>query len=225
MENLDWYVLFDKARLNGWEVGIEKFPILPKEKFYPNPENLFRALEITSPKSVRYLIIGQDPYFTSSDAGPDAIGIAFAVNPNTKNKIPPSLKRIMKNIYPSGKGGTDLTNWATSKGILLLNAALTVPADGKRSSAGKHLKLGIWDDFFRHVILQSIKANPNVHLIAWGVPAKEKLVEILREINTKYVWCYHPVASKAGEDENSFSAFWDTDVGESLKMQATTKVE
>ena len=215
MERNHLYALFGEAKLKGWEVDINNFPDLPDERFYPKPLDLFKALELIRPDAVRYLVLGQDPYFTASNDVPDAIGIAFALN-SENPKFPPSLQRILKHIHSNKEGKKDLTDWITCKGVLLLNAALTVPANNQRSSAGKHLKLGIWDEFVIQIIKQLLKVNPTVKMIAWGIPARDKLMAALIESKVPYTWCYHPVASKTGI--NSYTSFWQTELGLSLKM-------
>lgn len=216
MTGLDLYKLFQIAASKGWEVDEKKFPDIDDAKFYPNPEDIFKALELIRPEDVNYLILGQDPYYSESDSGPDAIGIAFGINPETREK-PRSLIRIMSYVYGGREGKADLTDWVEQKGILLLNAALTVPGNNDRKSAGKHLKEGLWDCFTKQIIKQLRSKNPEVEMIAWGCAAKKKLTEALNRDDTQLTWCYHPVASKAGG--NSFSAFWRTDIGRKLVMQ------
>jgi uracil-DNA glycosylase len=59
---------------------------------YPNPKNIFAALNYTPLDKLKVVIIGQDPYH-----GPDqAHGLSFSV-PN-QTAFPPSLKNIFKEI-------------------------------------------------------------------------------------------------------------------------------
>lgn len=97
------------------------------------PPTPFRALELTSLRQTRVVIVGQDPYH-----GPgQAQGLAFHVAADCK--IPPSLKNIHKelqrdlSILPPATG--ELFGWA-KQGVLLLNAVLTVE-DGKPASHAK----------------------------------------------------------------------------------------
>ncbi len=199
------------AAWQGWNPPESAFPEEIEGEFWPDRNHIFRALELISPENVRYLILGQDPYFVSTNPGhpndvPAAIGIAFGVN-NAFLPVPRSLLRIKQYIYPGGQGQSDLVEWATRHGVLLLNAALTVPRplgnDGRRQ-ARRHLKL--WRDFTRNVIQQLRLANPNAVLTAWGCPARDRLSESLGVNGPTVPWFYHPVASIAGE--NSFAQFW-----------------
>ena len=77
---------------------------------YPTKENIFTALNLTSYKDVKVVIIGQDPYHEPNQAH----GLAFSVLEGIK--LPPSLKNIYKEIESdlgivmSGTG--NLTPWA-----------------------------------------------------------------------------------------------------------------
>lgn len=126
------------------------------------PENhRFKALKLTQPKDTRVVILGQDPYPTPGQA----MGLAFSVTPETP--LPKSLINIFKemdeDIGLSPKTG-DLTHWATS-GVLLLNTALTVPAQ----DAGGHAKLG-WRTLTEQV-LATLNNHPRAFLL-WGKHAQ-----------------------------------------------------
>ena len=59
--------------------------------FPPQP---LRALQLTPPKSVRVVILGQDPYHGRGQAE----GLAFSVAPGVQ--LPPSLRNIFKELQP-----------------------------------------------------------------------------------------------------------------------------
>lgn len=85
------------------------------ERIYPASKDIFKIFE--SPLNrIRVVIVGQDPYYCEDQAN----GIAFGVNEDIQT--PPSLKNILKKSKTSDK---TLVTW-TTKGIFLLNAALTV---------------------------------------------------------------------------------------------------
>ncbi len=126
------------------------------------PENQrFKALELTKPQNTRVVILGQDPYPTPGHA----MGLAFSVKPETP--LPKSLKNIFAemdaDLGTSPKTG-DLTHWATS-GVLLLNTALTVPAN----DAGGHAKLG-WR-ILTEQVLAHLNDRPRAFLL-WGKHAQ-----------------------------------------------------
>ena len=127
---------------------------------YPLKENIFRALELTKPKDVKVVIIGQDPYHEPGQAH----GLAFSVPYGVK--IPGSLNHIFQEIemeldiatLPTG----NLERWA-NQGVLLLNATLTVEA-GK---AGSHQKFG-WQQFTSEIIKQLSQQYNNIAFLLWG---------------------------------------------------------
>ncbi len=131
------------------------------ETVFPPQTQIFRALELTPPESVRCVIVGQDPYHTPGVAN----GLAFSANPGCK--IPPSLRNIFKELA-SDIGcpmptGPDLTPWAL-RGVLLLNATLTVRA----GAAGSHSKWG-WQSVTEELLRVCYEALPQaVMFLLWG---------------------------------------------------------
>lgn len=123
---------------NGWEpLFLEEFSkdyfkslkaFLEKEyaqkTVYPPKRLILNAFDLTAPKDVKAVILGQDPYINPGQA----MGLAFSVP--SPVPPPPSLVNIFKEIEgetgrPSVAEGGDLTCWA-KQGVLLLNTSLTV---------------------------------------------------------------------------------------------------
>jgi len=120
------------------------------------------------------VILGQDPYHNFNQAH----GLAFSVCPPTA--APPSLKNMyiaLKNDYPSftappQRGGL-LTPWA-ERGVLLLNACLTVRAH----EANSHANRG-WERFTQRVIdTVAARRSGGVVFMAWGSPAGKRVQKI-----------------------------------------------
>ena len=134
---------------------------------YPPAKQVFTALELTPPKAVKAVILGQDPYH-----GPNqAHGLAFSVRPGVRP--PASLVNIFKElkadlgiVAPPGLG--DLTPWARH-GVLLLNAVLTV-RDGQPLS---HKNKG-WEQFTDSVIRAVGGGGERVAFVLWGAHAQKK---------------------------------------------------
>jgi uracil-DNA glycosylase len=134
---------------------------------YPPAKQIFTALELTPPKAVRAVVLGQDPYH-----GPNqAHGLAFSVRPGVRP--PASLVNIFKElktdlgiVAPPGLG--DLTAWA-KHGVLLLNAVLTV-RDGQPLS---HKNKG-WEQFTDAVIRAVGGGGERVAFVLWGAHAQKK---------------------------------------------------
>ena len=135
--------------------------------FPPHP---LRALQLTSPESVRVVILGQDPYHGRGQAE----GLAFSVAPGVA--LPPSLRNIFKELqrdlgmpppaFP--QPGGSLVRWA-QQGVLLLNTCLTVEEGLPASHAGRGWEL-LTDAVIRQV---SQDAAPAVFML-WGAHAQSK---------------------------------------------------
>ena len=141
---------------------------------YPNMNDIFNALKITPFKSVKAVILGQDPYHGEGQA----MGLSFSV-PNGI-PLPPSLVNIFKELsldlsIPPAKSG-DLTKWA-KEGVLLLNTALTVRA----GQANSHSKKG-WEVLTDSIIKKLSDYNENIVFILWGNNARsnKKLIDATR---------------------------------------------
>ena len=126
----------------------------------PPQNQIFRALKLTQPEEVKVVIIGQDPYHTIGQAN----GLAFSIT--NGSSIQPSLRNIFKelvtDIHCPAPTTTDLTPWA-ERGVLLLNATLTVEAHKANSHAG----IG-WDTFTGEIFSACMKLPQPVVFLAWG---------------------------------------------------------
>ena len=133
---------------------------------FPPKNKILRALNLTDYKSVRVVILGQDPYHGVGEAN----GLAFAVSDGIK--LPPSLKNIYKElesdlgIKPASVG--NLECWA-KEGVLLLNAVLTVEKD----RAASHKNIG-WEIFTDKIIEKLNEKEEPVVFILWGNFARSK---------------------------------------------------
>ena len=132
----------------------------------PPQEQIFRALELTPPESVKVCIIGQDPYHTPGQAN----GLAFSIAPG--KPLQPSLRNIFAELQDDigcGKPSTgDLTPWA-ERGVLLLNTALTVYAGQPNS----HVGWG-WQSFTSEIVRQCALELPQpIVFLAWGRNAQD----------------------------------------------------
>ena len=133
---------------------------------FPPSDKIFSALEHTSVKDVKVVIIGQDPYHEPGQAH----GMSFSVLPGVKT--PPSLQNMYKelnselNCYIPNNGY--LVKWA-DQGVLLLNAVLTVRSGAANSHKGKG-----WEQF-TDAVIRAVNAQdrPIVYLL-WGSNARAK---------------------------------------------------
>ena len=133
---------------------------------YPEIDNVFSALELTSYKDTKVVILGQDPYHGPSQSH----GLAFSVRSGVR--IPPSLRNIYKELntdlgcYIPNNGY--LKKWA-DQGVLLLNTSFTVIA----GEANSHRKIG-WEIFTDSIIELLNHRDEPVIFILWGNNAKSK---------------------------------------------------
>ena len=133
---------------------------------YPPGPLIFNAFNHTPFEAVRVVILGQDPYH-----GPgQAHGLSFSVPDGVPP--PPSLQNIFKEQardlgLPIPTTG-NLTPWA-DRGVLLLNAVLTVEA-GK---AGSHQGKG-WEEFTDAAIQALSDRREGLVFMLWGAYAQAK---------------------------------------------------
>lgn len=133
---------------------------------YPNMNNIFKSLKLTSYKDTKVLLLGQDPYHGENQAH----GLAFSVCKGVKT--PPSLLNIYKelksdlNCFIPNNGY--LIPWA-QQGVLLLNTVLTVRAH----EANSHKDKG-WEIFTDKIIEILNNRNDPVIFILWGANARKK---------------------------------------------------
>ncbi|SJX62997.1 related to UNG1-Uracil-DNA glycosylase [Sporisorium reilianum f. sp. reilianum] len=116
------------------------------KKTYPPRELIYSwSRLVPSPRHVRVVVVGQDPYH-----GPNqACGLSFSVPKGVR--VPPSLRNIYKELaaeYPAFRAPSHgcLDGWAR-QGVLLLNACLTVSAGAANSHNGKG-----WEGLTRHIL-------------------------------------------------------------------------
>lgn len=150
---------------------------------FPLPKNIFRSFELCSPKDIRVVILGQDPYHTRGVAD----GLAFSTP--SKNQVPPSLQNIFKEIGSefdcSCNKNPDLTRWA-EQGVLLLNASLSV----RNGEANSHSDYG-WHTFTDAVISAISKHADHVVFILWGAFAQKK-TGLIDELKHSILTSPHP---------------------------------
>ncbi len=133
---------------------------------YPPGSQIFNALNSTPLSKVKAVILGQDPYH-----GPgQAHGLCFSVQKGVRP--PPSLVNIFKEIesdlgYRPPAHGC-LQAWA-DRGVLLLNAVLTV----EKGNAGSHQGKG-WEQFTDAAVRAVNEQRDNVVFLLWGSHAQKK---------------------------------------------------
>ena len=134
--------------------------------FYPASSLVFNALETTPFDEVRVVILGQDPYHGARQA----MGLCFSVPAGVA--LPPSLRNVydelVRDLGIERPTTGDLTPWA-ERGVLLLNAVLTVSPGKPASHAGKG-----WEQFTTRAIRELSDRRTGVVFLLWGKYAQQK---------------------------------------------------
>jgi uracil-DNA glycosylase len=135
-------------------------------RFYPPADKVFNALALTPFEDVRVVLLGQDPYH-----GPgQAMGLCFSVPAGVP--LPPSLRNIFDELQSdlgiARPSSGDLTPWA-ERGVLLLNAVLTVAPGQPASHAGKG-----WERFTDRAIRELSERRDGIVFLLWGRYAQQK---------------------------------------------------
>lgn len=154
---------------------------------------VFRAFRETPLSQVRVIIVGQDPYSIRGYA----TGIPFGVD-NAELNTPQSLVKIIDAVEVDAYGGLNfnkpdfdrsLVSWC-KQGVLMLNAALTVPEGPPVDMAGQHLAL--WKPFVSYVISKIQVIKRTSIFIAWGSDARDILSNVDTFMNIMPANCVHP---------------------------------
>lgn len=177
---MDWDELFANTKINPYEIlaNIHKKDVV----IYPEYHNTFKAFELCPLDKLKVVIIGQDCYHSPNQA----IGVAFGVN--KKEKIPPSLRNILKEVKNNiGKYNTDndLYYWAR-QGVLLLNSALTV----EEKKPGSHISY--WKKFTDKLVKEISLHKTGIVFCLWGNYSKSKKNLIENEDEHLILTARHP---------------------------------
>ena len=143
-------------------------------RIHPAPSQLFAAFDATPFDAVKAVILGQDPYHGAGQAH----GLCFSVLPGVP--VPPSLANIYQELQRDvGFVRPDhghLIAWA-QRGVLLLNAVLTVEEGRPGSHQGKG-----WEGFTDHVVDVLNREREGLVFLLWGsyAQAKGKVIDSRR---------------------------------------------
>lgn len=181
----DWQKLLEDEMEKEYFSSLMKFieEEYKTKTIYPEKENIFNALDYTSYRDTKVVILGQDPYH-----GPNqAYGLAFSVKPGVK--VPPSLRNIYKELKDdlgcSIPNHGSLVKWA-KEGVLLLNASFTVRA----GEANSHNKVG-WEKFTHRIINLLNQREDPIVFILWGNNAI-KNEELITNPHHHIIKSFHP---------------------------------
>jgi len=191
--NEDWNEFFVIAKKYQPDVEekLTKY-LVKKRQIVPYPELIFNSLNVLSPKKIKVVILGQDPYINKEQFNgidiPQAMGFSFSV-PYGYPACPPSLYNIYSNLLDfkhlkeRPKEGC-LMGWAM-QGCLMINSSLTTLL--KLSNAHST----IWPKFTKHLLKYINEECKNVVFLAWGKPAHGLCANIDHKQH-KVIYSSHP---------------------------------
>lgn len=164
-----WLAALNPETRKPYWADLAKFVSAERKQYtvFPPAADVFNAFRYTPLDAVKVLLLGQDPYH-----GPgQAHGLCFSVRPGVTP--PPSLRNIYKELdsdlgIPPVKHGY-LAEWAR-RGVLMLNACLTVRKGAANSHAGKGWEL------FTDAAIRAVNAQTRtVVFLLWGAYAQKKI--------------------------------------------------
>lgn len=154
---------------------------------YPDEQDVFRIFKVCPFKSVKVVVIGQDPYFNGN-----ADGIAFSC----KNQVSPSLFQILQAIFldtlPEGSfKDSNYMNleYLTKQGVFLYNPNLSVVKDQPMS----HEHIG-WKTFTQAVFKTLIVNKGRLVWMSWGKVAQSNLPKDVPSFH-QILTASHPVSA------------------------------
>ncbi len=171
-----WFAVLKDELLSKDFLNLKRF-LMSEHKsgkqIFPPAQDVYSWSRHAPLPTVKAVILGQDPYHNNNQAH----GLCFSVRSPTP--APPSLKNIYKALEkefpdfkpPPHKGGL-LTPWA-DRGVLLLNACLTVRAHEANSHSNKG-----WERFTQAVIDKVAGGKRGVVFLAWGGPAGKRVAKV-----------------------------------------------
>jgi uracil-DNA glycosylase len=163
-----WREVLRNETSQPYFVDLSEFVLRERKAFtvFPSEQEVFTALQLTSPHDVRVVVVGQDPYHGAGQAH----GLSFSVQHGIR--IPPSLRNIFAELntdleIPIPSHG-NLEGWA-KQGVLLLNSTLTV----REGEAGSHSGRG-WETFTDAIISYLGSRPQHIVFVLWGAHAGKK---------------------------------------------------
>lgn len=207
--NNDWYPFFYDEMNKDYFKIIEKKYIEAKDNNFilPKEKRIFRAFKLTPLKSVRVVILGQDPYHSICKKSQKyhANGLAFSVNKECS--IPPSLRNMFKEIKRTGFKGLkdgELEPW-TKQGVLLMNTQLTV----EKSNANSHK---FWTKFTDNIISYLSDLKTPIVFVLMGGNALNKYKLIKRGKTKKIIVTSHPSPLGYKKPLRSYPPFFESNI-------------
>ena len=214
----EWHALLFDSKLSQIRDKIHR--VTQEELICPPEKDWFNwARILNSPKKIKVILIGMDPYPRLKDAH----GLSFS----SLVTIPPSLKNIYKcldnygfiddNKYTTPRTG-NLSNWS-KQGVLLLNAALSTQV----KVSGKHSK--IWKSYMTKIILKisnyGLCEGRQYIFLLWGNHAQklEKYIDSDYHIVMKWLHPSPMAQCRAAKDKKFINCDHFSEINEFLREE------
>lgn len=188
---------------------------MQEDELMPSADKIFRAYQLCSPKDVKVVIIGQDPYPQGAD------GLAFS-----SDSIRPSLKVIFRALVEDGftpmRTDPDLTDWA-EQGVLLLNTSLTT----QKGIIGAHVNWG-WSALIGQTLEKIGGLTQPIAFMLWGNHAKEvasKHVQSPYNFKRMISASCHPQAMNYNDGHDFYRRHHFSTVNNWLTINGSTPIE
>ena len=173
--NPAWYEFFSIVEKRPYYKGIERIlsdHLAKKDHtIVPHAELVFNSFNVLSPKNIKVVLIGQDPYPGATKINnkwvPQAMGFSFSVPLNYTK--PESLANIYKNMVDFGHilkvpdGGC--LGGLVVQGFFMINAAFTT-FFGTRNA-----HKSVWIEFTKDLLAYINKKCKNLVFVVWGKDA------------------------------------------------------
>jgi uracil-DNA glycosylase len=215
--DLSWIVMFSQLRKRNKYFQIindlrDELKESKHVRIYPKPRYLYSAFLACPASELKVVFLGQDPYFKSEkdyDNGvwvPQAMGMSFSVADDFD--VPSSLQNIYRNLINNEhidempRTG-NLWYWAV-QGCLMLNTALTVKHDDKRS----HSRM--WQWMTDEIITYISTHFDDIIFVLWGGDAYKK-INLIDQDKHHAIISSHPSGLSAHKSFRTFPAFNDFD--------------
>jgi uracil-DNA glycosylase len=180
-----WTKMFKELEKKSYFVNLQCLinEAYKRTTVYPDKSCIYKAFELTPLRSVKVVIIGQDPYHQPGQAH----GLAFSVQEGVK--LPPSLKNIYKEIENDLHVAMDFNSgdlsYLAKQGVLLLNTILTVEQGKPRS----HESFGY--QFLIHDLIEELnKITRPIIFLLWGDYSKKFSTQI--STHHSILFAHHP---------------------------------
>lgn len=169
--NYDWYSFFDIVSTKPYYSGMERILsscLKQNAEIVPHAELVFNAFNTLSPKDIKVVLIGQDPYPGATKINgryiPDAMGYSFSVPYNYPTPL--SLHNIYANMvefkHLSKIPKSGCLAGLVLQGVFMINSSLTTLYATKKAHSA------IWRDFSNDLLDYINKTCDNIAFLVWG---------------------------------------------------------